>query len=230
MLLRKLSAIEYYSLPGSAIKFTIRDIIRFMRAFFILLAIPLSAQPDQEAFQRMLASKQAVTQYLVNRASVITKKAVTELASPQTWEPVRAKRLEEMRDMLGLLPWPARTPLNVRITGTLDKGDYTVEKIVFESMPKICVTGNLYVPKKHEGKLPAIVYVCGQAYSPYGDKTIYQRHGISFAKNGYMAIILDSIQLSETFALHHGVGWQEMPDWYARGYTPKYDHKFASGL
>ncbi len=220
MLLRKISDTEDYSLPGSAIKFTIRDIIRLMRAFFILLAIPLSAQPDQEAFQRMLESKQAVTQYLVNRASVITKKAVTELASPQTWEPVRAKRLEEMRDMLGLLPWPARTPLNVRITGTLDKGDYTVEKIVFESMPKIYVTGNLYLPKKHKGKLPAIVYVCGHAYSPHGDKTIYQRHGISFAKNGYVAIILDSIQISETFALHHGVGWQEMPDWYARGYTP----------
>ena len=182
--------------------------------------LPLLAQSDDDAFRRMEASKRQVTEYLVNRASSITHKAAAELATRETWEPVRAKRLEEMRDMLGLLPWPARTPLNVKITGVLDKGDYTVEKIAFESMPKFYVTGNLYVPKKRTGKIPAIVYVCGHSYSPQGDKAMYQRHGISFAKNGYAAIILDSIQIAETFALHHGVGWQEMPDWYSRGYTP----------
>ena len=191
-----------------------------MRYFALLITLPLLAQSDEAAFRRMQSSKLQVTEYLINRASAITRKASIELASRESWEPVRAKRLDEMRDMLGLLPWPTRTPLNVQITGKLDKGDYTVEKIAFESMPKIYVTGNLYVPKNRAGKLPAIVYVCGHSYSPHGDKAMYQRHGISFAKNGYVAIILDSIQIAETFALHHGVGWQEMPDWYARGYTP----------
>ncbi len=191
-----------------------------MWLFLFLLALPLLAQTDEEALRRMQNSKLQVTEFLQKQAAAITRKAAEELASPQSWEPVRAKRLEEMRDMLGLLPWPARTPLNVRITNTLEKDGYTVENIVFESMPKVYVTGNLYIPKNRVGRLPAIVYVCGHSYSPHGDKAMYQRHGISFAKNGYVAIILDSIQISETFALHHGVGWQEMPDWYARGYTP----------
>jgi cephalosporin-C deacetylase-like acetyl esterase len=65
-----------------------------------------------------------------------------------------------------------------------------------------------------------VVYVCGHAYSPYGSKAKYQRHGISLAKNGYVAIILDPIQIAETFALHHGVSSQEMYEWYSRGYTP----------
>ena len=191
-----------------------------MRLFLFFFALPLLAQQDEDALRRMQNSKRQVTEYLQKQAAAITRKAAEELASPKSWEPVRAKRLEEMRDMLGLLPWPARTPLNVRITKTLEKDGYTVENITFESMPKVYVTGNLYVPKKRAGKLPAVVYVCGHSYSPHGDKAMYQRHGISFAKNGYVAIILDSIQISETFALHHGVGWQEMPDWYARGYTP----------
>ncbi|MEZ5401316.1 MAG: acetylxylan esterase [Bryobacteraceae bacterium] len=190
-----------------------------MRAAAFLLPTILWAQADEAALSRMLASKQQVTAYLEKRAEEITRNAAAEVSSPETWARVKAKRLEEMRDMLGLLPWPVRTPLNIRVTARHDKGSYWVENIAFESSPKLYVTGNLYVPKS-PGKKPAIVYVCGHAYSPQGNKTYYQRHGISFAKNGYVAFILDSIQAAESFAIHHGVGWQEMYEWYSRGYTP----------
>ena len=186
-----------------------------------LLSLSASAQPtSDEAYRQMLESKRQVTGYLERAALAITNKAAAELASRQSWEQLRAKRLDEMRDMLGLLPWPERTPLNVKVTGTLDKGTYVIEKIAFESMPKVYVTGNLYIPKVRTAPAPAIIYVCGHAYSPHGDKTQYQRHGISFAKNGYVAFILDSIQIAETFGMHHGVNTQEMYDWYSRGYTP----------
>jgi cephalosporin-C deacetylase-like acetyl esterase len=168
----------------------------------------------------MLESKKVVQEYLNHRARVITDAAGAEVSSSATWEKVRAQRLEEMRDMLGLLPWPARTPLNVRITGTLDRPEYTIEKIVFESMPKFYVTGDLYIPKNRKGPVPAVLYVCGHSASPYGAKTQYQRHGISLAKNGYVAFMIDPIQIAETFSPHHGVAFEEMYDWYSRGYTP----------
>ncbi len=178
------------------------------------------ADGERQAFERMLASKQEFRTSLEREAQRITRAATDELADPVRWEAVRAQRLEEMRDMLGLLPWPARTPLNVRVTGVLDKGSYLIEKIAFESMPRVYVSGNLYLPKNQSRPVPAIIYVCGHSYSPHGDKAQYQRHGISLAKNGYATFILDSIQIAETFALHHGVYSQEMFDWYARGYTP----------
>ena len=186
-----------------------------------LAQVPERQDSEQEqAFHRMLESKLLMSHYLEHAARRITDGAAAEIRNRNSWEKVRTTRAEELRDMLGLLPWPARTTLNVRITGTLDKGAYLVEKIAFESMPRLYVTGNLYIPKQRASPLPAIVYVCGHSYSPHGDKVQYQRHGISFAKNGYIAFILDSIQIAETFALHHGVQSQEMPDWYARGYTP----------
>ena len=194
-----------------------------MRLLCVLLTLsfPLAAQPtSDDPYRRMQESQREVTAYLERAAKAITSRAAAEMASRETWEKVRAKRLEEMRDMLGLFPWPSRTPLNVRITGILDKGSYTVEKIAFESMPTLYVTGNLYIPKERSKPLPAIIYVCGHSYSPHGDKVPYQRHGISFAKNGYVAFILDSIQIAETFALHHGIHMQEMYDWYSRGYSP----------
>ncbi|MCU0226594.1 MAG: acetylxylan esterase [Bryobacterales bacterium] len=195
----------------------------FLLAVLCLATTGVAAQgtdAERQAFQRMLDSRQQFHATLEREAQRITQAAAQELADPVRWEAVRAQRLEEMRDMLGLLPWPARTPLNLRVTGVLDKGSYVIEKIAFESMPRVYVTGNLYLPKQRAQPVPAIVYVCGHSYSPHGDKAQYQRHGISFAKNGYAAFILDSIQIAETFALHHGLYSQEMFDWYARGYTP----------
>jgi cephalosporin-C deacetylase-like acetyl esterase len=190
-------------------------------ALAALLATPtLLAQLDENAWQRMLASKRQITAHLEKHARRITDQAVKEISSPAMWSAARPQRLAEMRDMLGLDPWPPRSPLNPQITARLDKGTYWVENIAFESMPKVYVTGNLYLPKVPVRSKAAIIYVCGHSYSPHGDKTQYQRHGISFAKNGYVAFVLDSIQIAETFALHHGVGWQEMYDWYSRGYTP----------
>jgi len=196
-------------------------VIKTKTALVILaLGVSALAQTDDTPYRRMEAGKTQTMQALVRQARAITDAASEEIASRRSWEAVKEKRREEMRDMLGLLPWPERSPLNVRITGKLDEPGYTVENIAYESLPRAYVTGNLFVPKKRSGKVPAVVYVCGHAYSPYGNKTQYQRHGISLAKNGYVALILDSIQVAETFALHHGVSHQEMYHWYSRAYTP----------
>ena len=189
-------------------------------SLLFLLAIPLQAEEKPNPYERMLESKQQVTQYLIREARRITDAAAQEISSKQTWEKVREQRRKETLQMLGLDPLPPRTPLNVQITGVIDQPEYTIEKIAFESMPQVFATANLYVPKKREGPLPAVVYVCGHAYSPHGNKVMYQRHPITFARHGYVAMIIDSIQIAETFALHHGILNNEMYDWYSRGYTP----------
>jgi dienelactone hydrolase len=66
-----------------------------------------------------------------------------------------------MRVTLGLWPLPTRTPLNPVIHGLIDQGDYTIEKVYFESIPGFYVTGNLYRPKKTRGWQPAVL-------SPHG--------------------------------------------------------------
>ena len=170
--------------------------------------------------QEMPSTHPEVTRHLIGEARRITATATREVASRDTWEPLRARRLDELRDSLGLLPWPSKTPLNPQVTRVLDKGDYIVEMVAFESLPKVYVTANLFLPKRRDGPVPAIVYVCGHAFSEHGNKTAYQRHGISLARNGYAAIILDSIQTAELFGTHHGVGRQRFLDWYSRAYSP----------
>jgi len=61
---------------------------------------------------------------------------------------------------------PARTPLNAVLQGALDRGDYTVEKVYFESFPGFFVTGSLYRPKGGGGAVPAVL--CPHGHWPDG--------------------------------------------------------------
>jgi len=75
------------------------------------------------------------------------------------------KRAEYVRRQIlvsqGLWPMPTKTPLNAVIHGKIERPDYTVEKVYFESAPGFFVTGNLYRPAKITGKVPAVLFAHG---------------------------------------------------------------------
>jgi dienelactone hydrolase len=66
-----------------------------------------------------------------------------------------------MRVALGLWPMPTASPMNPVIHGKIDCGDYSIEKVYFESIPGFYVTGNLYRPKGRQGERPSVL-------SPHG--------------------------------------------------------------
>jgi dienelactone hydrolase len=43
----------------------------------------------------------------------------------------------------------------------MDRGDYTIEKVFFESLPGLFVTGNLYRPTRVTGKVPGVLFAHG---------------------------------------------------------------------
>lgn len=81
--------------------------------------------------------------------------------SPQEWH----ERAEYVRRQVlvsqGLWPMPSKTPLNAVIHGSIDRPEYTVAKVYFESAPGFFVTGNLYRPKNRQGKLPGVLFAHG---------------------------------------------------------------------
>src|SRR4249920_1489260 len=64
---------------------------------------------------------------------------------------LRAKLL----DIIGGLP-EEKAPLNARVTGTLTRDGYRIEKVVFESLPGLHVTALLYIPDAPAGRKPAV--------------------------------------------------------------------------
>jgi dienelactone hydrolase len=98
-----------------------------------------------------------------------------------------------------------------------------VEKLHYQSRPGLYVTANLYRPAdgKEGERRPAVLYVCG--HSPRGrdgNKTAFQSHGIWFARHGYVCLVVDTLQLGEIAAIHHGTYREERWWWHSRGYTP----------
>jgi dienelactone hydrolase len=81
--------------------------------------------------------------------------------SPEGWKQRVEHTRRILRVTLGLWPMPTKSPLNPVIHGKIDQGDYTVEKVYFESIPGFHVTGNLYRPKDGTGKRPGVL-------SPHG--------------------------------------------------------------
>ncbi|MFN8705579.1 MAG: alpha/beta hydrolase family protein [Planctomyces sp.] len=150
---------------------------------------------------------------------------LTKITSSEEWLQKRDTLRQQFRDMLGLDPLPEKTPLNVVVHGIVEEKEFVVERISFESRAGLLVTGNLYRPREFEKPLPAILYLCGHGQVKkdgisYGNKTHYQHHGAWFARNGYVCLTIDTLQLGEIEGIHHGTSRYNRWWWNSRGYTP----------
>ncbi len=170
---------------------------------------------------------QMIAEYFKLETQRLANRSLRNIETKEDWEGVRDTYRRQLYEMLGLQPLPARSPLAPKTTGKIDHEKFTVEKIVFESRPGLYVTANLYVPKGLEKgeKAPAILYVCGHGRVKkdgisYGNKATYQHHGSWFASNGYVCLIIDTIQLGEIEGVHHGTYKYNRWWWNSRGYTP----------
>lgn len=112
-------------------------------------------------------------------------------ASRDAFETWRKEARAEHLGGLGLDPLPERTPLGARITGTLVRDGYRIEKVLYESRPGFPVTAHLYVPDGLAGKAPVIVNPHGH-WSHKKQEPVVQMRAIAQAKAGYVAFVVDS--------------------------------------
>jgi dienelactone hydrolase len=164
-----------------------------------------------------------IQEYLKCITENLHKQFLKNVESVDDWKKLRFKYKEEYFYMLGLSPMPSKTPLKATVTGTLSGDDYIVDMLHYQSRPRLYVTANLYRPKNiAEGqRLPAVLYVCGHSQrGRNGNKTAYQSHGIWFARHGYICLVLDTLQMGEIAAIHHGTYREGRWWWHSRGYTP----------
>ncbi len=81
----------------------------------------------------------------------------TPASTKAGWEKQARAIRERVLVATGLWPMPPKEPLHAVIHGKIDRGDYTVEKVFFASLPGHYVTGNLYRPAKIVGKVPGVL-------------------------------------------------------------------------
>ncbi len=145
--------------------------------------------------------------------------------TPDAW----AARSEAVRRRIlvatGLWPMPSKTPLQTVIHGKVDREQYTVEKVYFQSFPGHFVTGSLYRPKGRDGRRPAVLsphghwangrfYDAGEAEarrqiemggekSPIAARFPLQARCVHLARMGYVVFHYDMVGYADSVQLVH---------------------------
>ncbi|MCL4191382.1 MAG: acetylxylan esterase, partial [Thermoguttaceae bacterium] len=197
------------------------------RLSIILMGFSLAAAAvyGQESASDAGRGDRMLAAYFADETARLAERCLADIESIEDWEANKAQYRRQLLDMLSLDPLPDRTDLKATITGRIERDDIVVENLHFQSRPGLYVTGNLYLPREREGRIPAILYVCGHGGVKkdgvsYGNKATYQHHGVWFARHGYACLMIDTLQLGEIEGIHHGTYRYGMWWWANRGYTP----------
>lgn len=193
------------------------------RLFFVVMLLLLSvsgltaAEPNRGDL--------LLDAYFRHETKRIADACLSDIKTRADWEKQRPELRRQFLEMMGLWPLPPRTDLRPVVTGKIVTDQFIIEKLHFQSLPGLYVTGNLYIPKGTNFPAPAVLYVCGHANTveekiSYGSKVNYQHHPAWFAENGYACLVLDTLQLGEIQGIHHGLHRFNMWWWMTLGYTP----------
>jgi cephalosporin-C deacetylase-like acetyl esterase len=156
----------------------------------LLVLIAASAQAAEDGYGALLRWMDGIAQkQLAARSARIA--AITTVAQAETRKgEVRRKILES----IGGLPDYAG-PLNASVTGRIDHRDYVIEKVIFESLPRLYVTANVYLPKP-AGRHPAILLPLGHWWQ---GKPAVQVLAANLAMKGFVVLAYDPLGQGERY-------------------------------
>ncbi len=169
----------------------------FLALWLCSFGVGVRASSAEDSLEPLNRFPRMVQEYFVRAVRRIEKQADSRRAALKTQ--VDAEQyVREVRDKIqqSFGPWPDRTPLEPRITGTVERDAYKIEKIIFESRPGFLVAANLYIPKGRAFPLPGVVGTCG--HSATGKMIpVYQSFAQGLARQGYVVLIYDPIGQGE---------------------------------
>ncbi|MGH9720717.1 MAG: alpha/beta hydrolase family protein [Bryobacteraceae bacterium] len=154
-----------------------------MRLLSLALVVPALLRADT-LLEWM--DKVAQQQLAKREAEVAKVRTVAGAQTRQKW--ARAKILE----LIGGLP-DYDGPLNARVTGTIELSRYRIEKVIFESLPKMYITGNVYLPKE-PGRYPGVLMPMGHWME---GKAAGQQISANLAMKGFVVLAFDPLGQGE---------------------------------
>ncbi|MBI2950183.1 MAG: acetylxylan esterase [Verrucomicrobia bacterium] len=183
---------------------------RLTLARFVLALVVL---PDRLAGQNQ--ELQALQAHFERVISERHREVFSGIQTLEQWK----ERKQQIRSALERMLWHDRRwadgPPPAKITGRMERKEYTLENLVLETAPNLYATANLYLPRTGPKPFPVILYQCGHA-----NKSRYARHGAWFAAKGIAVLVMDNIEMGEIEFTHHGVYSHAWFHWYSRGFSP----------
>ncbi len=139
-----------------------------------------------------------------------------DYATLPQWEGRREQLRKQILSAAGLLPLPEKTPLNPQVFGRIERKEYSIERVLLETLPGYFLAGNLYRPLGRPGKHPAVL-------TPHGHWTYGRLEhtpefsgpllGINLARQGYVAFAYDMVGWNDTVQTPHAIGGPREQQW-----------------
>lgn len=175
---------------------------RFLPSIATPLTVPLAGWMASdlraaEEFQPLNRFPRMVHEYFVDQVRQSQQRNANAQGNLKTKEDALkyiADVRRKIRECFG--PEPERTPLKARITGVVERDEYRIEKLIFESRPNFPVTANVYVPKGRKLPLPGVIGTCGHSRTGKAAES-YQAFAQGLARQGYLCLIYDPIGQGE---------------------------------
>lgn len=98
-------------------------------------------------------------------------------------------------NLIGGLP-TLRKPIEIKVMDEFNETDYSVRRIIFESLPGYFVPAVVYIPKNQKGPFPAIISPCGHSRNGKAHAEYQILHG-NLAKRGFVVLCHDPVGQGE---------------------------------
>jgi cephalosporin-C deacetylase-like acetyl esterase len=139
-----------------------------------------------------------VVRHLTNQVEAqldLRAETIARLRTKEDWLARQRHVSATMERVVGTLP-QRESALNPRITGVVRKDGYRIEKVIYESMPKLYVAGILLIPDGVAGRAPTILYTAGSGIRTFRGEQ-YQQHILNLVRNGFIVFAIDPIGQGE---------------------------------
>lgn len=146
---------------------------------------------DSSPFLRILSPEesQAVTDRHFSRQ---LDRRPGAYSTAEDWRRRAAEVRADVLSCLALDPLPERVPLDVQITGTLERDGYRISRLYWQTFPEVYASGYLYEPTGVEGPFPAVLSPHGHWPLGARDPKVQERN-IFLAKQGYVVLTPDTV-------------------------------------
>ena len=116
---------------------------------------------------------------------------VARITDENGWNAYKSRLLRDYKKILGL-PFPEKTPLQAEVVGMIDRGAYRIEKVMYQGLPEVWVTANLYVPQSGAGPFPGILFPCGHWHEGKAAEE-YHSAALGLVQKGYVVLLFDPV-------------------------------------
>jgi dienelactone hydrolase len=175
-----------------------RESCAFLNLLTMTLIVAGGATPGDELRRevealrpRDVADRAAAVLDNLERRSREALTAIPRSDTARAADRARERLRRELERSLGAdrLPWPPA--LDPKVVGTLHRPGYRIEKVVYETLPRMKVPVHVYIAERVDRPLPAVLFYPGHWWDDSKARPDFQAFCINMARLGFVVLSFD---------------------------------------